>query len=436
MSNKPYPEIRDTQIQWLGEVPVSWDIRRLKYCLELVNEKLDSPPAGESYIGLENIESQTGRVFWPNENGTAEGSCNVFKPGDVLFGKLRPYLAKASIMETGGVCSTEILVFRPRKVDAKFLWYFLLSDGFIKTVDSSTYGAKMPRASWEFIGNLSMLVPHIDEQKNISRFLDNQTAQIDELIVLKEKQIELLEIKRQSIISQAVTRGLDPNVPLKSSGLKWLGEIPENWQSYRLKYLSNKIGSGRTPRGGAEVYSDEGIIFLRSQNIYDDGLRLQDVVYISEDIDEEMADTRVQDGDVLLNITGASIGRTCVVPEGFPRANVNQHVCIIRPKTTKVINHFLAYCLKASSIKDQINSQENGSSRQGLNFEQIGDLYVISPTNIDEQKAIVNYLNKAIANLNQASTAIINQIDFLRQYRQALITNAVTGKIDLRGVDV
>ena len=428
--------MHNTHIQWLGDVPATWDIRRLKYCVDLINDKVDSPPEGERYIGLENIESHTGRVFWPDENGTAEGFCSIFKPGDVLFGKLRPYLAKVIVAKNSGVCTSELLVFRPRLVEAKYLWYFLLSDGFIKTVDSSTYGAKMPRASWDFIGNLPMLLPSIDEQKSIHRFLDSQTAQLDELIALKVKQIELLGIKRQTIISQAVTRGLNPEVPMKPSGLAWLGVIPEHWLTWRIKYLSSKIGSGKTPRGGAEVYSDDGIIFLRSQNIYDDGLRLEDVVFIDETIDEEMAETRIQIGDVLLNITGASIGRTCVVPEDFPRANVNQHVCIIRPKRTKVLDHFLAYCLKATSVKDQINSFENGSSRQGLNFEQIGNLLVVSPTNIEEQQGIIDYLNHETARLDQVINYINIQIDLLRQYRQTLIANAVTGKIDVRGVVV
>ncbi len=154
--------------------------------------------------------------------------------------------------------------------------------------------------------------------------------------------------------------------------------LQQELDTLRLKLLTNKVGSGKTPKGGREVYSNEGVVFLRSQNVYDDGLRLDDVVFIDDEIDEEMHQTRVRPGDVLLNITGASIGRTCIVPTPFPRANVNQHVCIIRLR--KITDpSFVSYSLKSLFIKDQIRSMENGSSREGLNFEQVGNLHLHLP---------------------------------------------------------
>ena len=233
-------------------------------------------------------------------------------------------------------------------------------------------------------------IPPQTEQDQISAFLDAKTDQMDALIE-KQQQIGLLDLKRQALISHAVTKGIDSELTFKPSSAGWFGDIPEHWEVMRVQYLSRKIGSGKTPRGGAETYSDDGVVFLRSQNIYDDGLHLEDVVHINEEIDER-PDTRVQPLDVLLNITGASIGRTCVVPEGFPPANVNQHVCIIRPRRDEIEPRFLAYCLKAATVKGQILSLENGSSRQGLNFEQISNL-VVASSRKDEQHAIVEYLD-------------------------------------------
>jgi type I restriction enzyme, S subunit len=429
MSNKPNPEMRDTQIQWLGEVPVSWDIRRLKHCLELVNEKLDGPPAGESYIGLENIESNTGRVFWPIENGTAEGSCNVFKPGDVLFGKLRPYLAKATIMETGGVCSTELLVFRPRKVDAKFLWYFLLSEGFIKTVDSSTYGAKMPRASWEFIGNLPMLVPHIDEQKNISQFLDTQTTQIDELIALKEKQIELLDIKRQTIICQAVTRGLDLNVPMKPSGISWMGNVPNHWRKSKVNWLFSTIGSGTTPSSGEETYYDGDFPWVITGDL-NDGYIDETSKYIAKKAFQDYSALKIfPAGTLLIAMYGATIGKVGILNI---EASTNQACCALaNPKN--VNPKFMFYWFIGN--RAHIISMAYGGGQPNISQELIKQLRIYIP-DIEEQNKIADNLNDEIAKIERIIRLIVTQIKLLRQYRQTLITNSVTGKIDLRGVDI
>ena len=129
----------------------------------------------------------------------------------------------------------------------------------------------------------------------------------------------------------------------KDSGVQWIGEIPGHWGCVRLKYITSKIGSGSTPTGGADVYQDHGVIFLRSQNIYNYGLELVDVAYISEDIHQEMKGTHVHSGDILYNITGGSIGRCCLAPESLGEANVNQHVSIVRPRNVE--NKFLLYSL-------------------------------------------------------------------------------------------
>jgi len=150
------------------------------------------------------------------------------------------------------------------------------------------------------------------------------------LIEKTERKIELLKEQQTAIINHYVTKGLDPTVKMKDSGIEWIGEIPEHWKISKLKFKLKKIGSGVTPKGGSEVYADEGVMFLRSQNIHFEGLYLDDVVRITPQTHSEMSGSRVQLNDVLLNITGGSIGRCCVVniDEEF---NVNQHVCILRP---------------------------------------------------------------------------------------------------------
>jgi type I restriction enzyme S subunit len=190
------------------------------------------------------------------------------------------------------------------------------------------------------------------------------------------------------------------------------------------------VGSGKTPSGGATNYKSSGIIFLRSQNIYDEGLRLEDVSYIDEETDREMAYSRVIPDDVLLNITGASIGRTCIVPKNFPPANVNQHVCIFRlPKKSIIESKFLSYALKA--LKHYYAYTQKGAAREGLNFEQLRQMRIPVPPAIEQQQ-ICQQIEKQLRKIDLLSERTEKSIKLLEEHRSALITAAVTGKIDVR----
>lgn len=213
----------------------------------------------------------------------------------------------------------------------------------------------------------------------------------------------------------------------EDSSVEWFGKVPSSWKRAKIKYATNKIGSGKTPKGGSEIYTDEGVTFLRSQNIYDDGLRLEDVVYISASIDSEMKSSRVEYGDILLNITGASIGRTCIFDKEI-KANVNQHVCILRPRSL-IDNNFFSQVLKSYEIKQQIFALQAPSNREGLNFEQAGNLSYIVPS-ISEQTAIANFLDREIQKIDNLISKQEKLIELLKEKRQAVISHAVTKGIN------
>lgn len=215
-----------------------------------------------------------------------------------------------------------------------------------------------------------------------------------------------------------------PYPAYKDSGMEWLGRVPEHWDVKSIKYVAPHVGSGKTPSGGSEVYQDSGILFLRSQNIYDDGLRLDDATYISEEIDLTMKGSRVRANDVLLNITGASIGRSCLVPEPFQPANVYQHVCIIRPESGEEAK-WLSLCLKSESVQSQIDFSQNGAGREGLNFEQIGNICISLPPTT-ERLRISEHLEHEAARIDGLIAKKTRFIELLREKRQALITHAVT----------
>ena len=233
---------------WLRHLPKGWKASRLKPVVNLRTTRVNSGSSDENYIGLEAIEPWTGRLLksdihpsTPDDENENKNVSSSFDPGDVLFGKLRPYLAKGHLAREAGVCTTELLVMTPRKnLDGKFLLNALLTREFIDRVDAETFGTKMPRADWDTIGNLFIPLPPLPEQRAIADYLDHETSTIDALIAEKEHLLSLLAEKRRALITQAVTRGLNTNVPMRDSGVEWLGEIPRHWEVERLRYLASE----------------------------------------------------------------------------------------------------------------------------------------------------------------------------------------------------
>jgi len=249
------------------------------------------------------------------------------------------------------------------------------------------------------------------------------------LIQQKERLIELLKEKRQAVINEAVTKGLDFNARMKDTGIEWLGEVPKQWNLVQIRHLNTKVGSGVTPKGGAEVYTEEGVIFIRSQNVHFDGLRLDDVVRIDFDTHEKMSGSKVHFKDVLLNITGASIGRCCVVNIS-EEMNVNQHVCIIRP-TQKILPEYLNLVLQSNVGQVQIKLGTTGGNREGLTFEAIKE-FVIPLPDLKEQGEILSTVQSSLNRYYELENLNTMQIDKMKEYRQSIISEAVTGKIDVR----
>jgi type I restriction enzyme S subunit len=193
----------------------------------------------------------------------------------------------------------------------------------------------------------------------------------------------------------------------------------------RLKFVTTKIGSGKTPYGGAEAYVSSGVMFLRSQNVHFDGLHLEDVVYIDEKTDADMASTRVRPNDVLLNITGASLGRCTVVPSDIPASNVSQHVCILRSDMERVLPSYLNMCMQSATVQNQIFASENGSSREGLTFEQIANIEILLPS-LEKQHAIANYLTRETVRLDSLVLEKERHLELISEKRKAVIFHAIS----------
>lgn len=200
----PDTPMKDSGVEWIGDIPEHWEVKKLKYVLKSYNRKVSSRNSDLSYLGMENIISKTGEIN--NESAEVEGLANHFQPNHILFGKLRPYLAKVYLADFEGICSTEFMVFEVLELNnAKFLQILLLSNGFIRNIDSSTYGSKMPRANPDFINNQFIAIPPLDEQLLIINEIESKNQPIKQAIEKYQTQIDRLKEYKNILINQAVT---------------------------------------------------------------------------------------------------------------------------------------------------------------------------------------------------------------------------------------
>ncbi len=436
---RPYTVYKDSGVEWLGQIPMHWNTRRLKYLVTVNDEDLPEstdPSLEISYVDISSVDAVAGITaieVMAFEDAPTRAR-RIVRKGDVIVSTVRTYLRAIAAIESqvsNLIVSTGFAVIRPRQLDSTFASYVFRAPHFVERVVANSVGVSYPAISASGLACLAIAYPEIDEQRAIVTFLDREIAKIDALLAKKERLTELLQEKRIAVITRAVTRGLDSGVPMKPSGVGWLGEIPVHWNVKRIKHGSSKIGSGKTPSGGAEVYVLQGVMLLRSQNIHFGGLQLDDVAFIDTRTDAEMYGSRVQEYDVLLNITGASLGRCCVAYLGDMQANVNQHVCIIRPRSDVFDSAFLAASIASESLQAQVFNNENGVSRDALNFEQVGELVVAEPP-LEEQQEIANSIHVEGAKIDVLLDEVCKAIDYLREFRTALISAAVIGKIDVR----
>ncbi len=428
---KRYPAYKDSGVEWLGEVPAGWELIRLKQAMRMVTQRATDQNSNSNYIGLENIESWTGRLIVGEDTLDPEGQSGSFEPGDVLFGKLRPYLAKVHKATVDGMCSTEILVLRPKLVSQDYLFYYLLNSEFIKTVNSSTYGTKMPRANWGFIGNL--LIPNISlqDQSTIAAFLDRETARIDALIAKKQRFIELLEEKRQAVISHAVTKGLDPDAEMRDSGVEWIGEVPAGWEISRLGLISESLQTG--PFGSqlhSSDYIEDGIPVINPSNIQDGTIVPDSKCTIDDNKLKRLIRHRLTAGDIIFARRG-DMGRCACITRETEGWLCGTGSIRIRLNKSAHPEFVMAY-LSTQGVKGHLLIESVGSTMDNLNTSILSRIPVVLPS-LEEQKAIMEKVSVRIGQIDEMLSNTSESVSKLREYRTALISAAVTGKIDVRG---
>ena len=366
--------MKESGIEWVGLIPDDWKIaknnRLFNISKQLVNENWKNTQLlslTKSGIIEKNINDGGGKQ--PESFGIyqyVEKDDIVLCLFDIYVSSVLSDRSKYDGMISPAYrvmkCTDAILpVYAKWWFDAVNIgrYYLIYTKSLRKTIDADGFG------------NILTVVPPLSEQETIADYLDETCSKIDEIIAEAKASIDEYENLRQSIIYEILTKGPDDNVEMKDSGVEWIGKVPSHWMIGKVKYGTTKVGSGKTPKGGTEVYMTSGVMFLRSQNIYNDGVRLDNPYYISEEIDEEMKNTRVQKNDVLLNITGGSIGRCCIFDGSIPNANVNQHVCIIRVNSSVFLPEYMHLFWISPIGQISIKSYQTGGNREGMSAEAI-----------------------------------------------------------------
>ena len=383
--------MNDSGIEWIGEIPEEWECKKLKFCSQFVQQKYDDISDNSlPYIGLENVVSWNGRFIETDSQYDKEQSI-LFLEGDILWGKLRPYLAKVYHAKSDGCCSGEFCVIRiERQYNERYFWNLFISSEFVSTVDKSTYGTKMPRANAEFIKNVSIPVPPINEQSRIANFLDAECAQIDAVIDQTRASVEEYKKLKQSVITQAVTKGIRSGRKMKDSGVEWIDSIPEEWSMERGKGLFIEVDN-RSEDGTEELLtvSQYTGITPRSQknvNMFEaetlEGYKICEV------------------GDIAANTMWLWAGAIGVSEY---RGVISPSYNIYRQKNNCFDPTYLDFLLRAAPLVQHYESLSTGirASRLRLYPQQFLSIrYPVPPMN--EQKEIVSFLKEKIGSITKS----------------------------------
>ncbi len=408
----------------------AFPLKRLKHLVSLRRVQVDGRNDDRPYVGLQDITSWTGCLAQDcvgNRQVEATAQGNTFEPGDVLFGKLRPYLAKVWLAEFSGRASTELLVMQPNRVEPRFLAYVCLARDFVEKVDASTYGSKMPRAEWDLIGNMSIPVPERIEQRMIADYLDRETVRLDALVAEEERVLALLKERREAKIVQVLTRGIETNASHCHSALSWPYKIPAHWKLVPLRFLVDMIG-GATPDTGRIEYWDGDTPWVSPKDMKQDEISDSEA-HVSALALSETALQVVPKNAVLVVVRGM------ILAHSFPVAIANCPVTINQDMKALICRDalnpaFLRDFLQASKIYlvSKIDTAAHGTKR--METAVLGSLQVAVPP-LHEQQEICDEIAAEICRLDVIQTAAARAINILKERRAAVITSAVTGQINV-----
>ena len=441
-----YPEYRDSGVEWLGEIPAHWEVSRLKECAAVHLSNVDKKSReGESRVRLCNYVDVYYHERIARDIAFMEATATLdqirrfsLREGDVLITKdsetwtdiAVPALVNEDL--PGVLCGYHLALIRPHShYTGAFLARALSAVGPRDQYHVAAKGITRFGLTADAIRNGVLPSPPLAEQRAIADFLDRETARIDALVAKKKESIQLLREKRTALIGRAVTKGLDPGVAMRNSGVEWLGEIPAHWEVSRLKecaavHLSNVDKKSRE--------GESGVRLCNYVDVYYHERIARDMAFMEATAtSDQIRRFSLREGDVLItkdSETWTDIAVPALVSEDLPGVLSGYHLALIRPHS-HYMGAFLARALDAVGPRNQYHVAANGITRFGLTADAIGNSVLPSPP-LAEQRAIADFLDGETARVDVLVATVNDAIERLREYRMAVISAAVTGRIDVR----
>ena len=431
MSFPRYPAYKDSGVEWLDEVPEHWGVLPLKNLAAVINgypfdSRLFVQSEGHPLIRIRDLNRTETETFYAGDFVDAAAVTSddflIGMDGDFNVGRWR---GEGVALVNQRMCC----VRGKTKTLTRLLEYALPVP--LKRINEVTYATTVKHLSSFQVEKSRFAIPlNVEEQSGIIAFLDRETAKIDALVADYRTLIELLQEKRQAVISHAVTKGLDSTAPMKDSGVEWLGEVPEHWEIVRLKWISPQITVGIVVEPSQYYVQDRGVPALRSLNIQPGRIDLENVIQISAEANDELEKSRLIEGD-LVAVRSGQPGTTAVVPKGMSGFNCIDLIIIRR--SAKIESEYLCWYMNSNPAQRQFLEGSGGAIQKHFNIGTALNLLVVRPPS-DDQRGVMSFLQCSTRELDCLITDAQDAITLLQERRTALISAAVTGKIDVRGL--
>lgn len=428
---RTYERYKDSGIEWIGEMPEHWEVKKMKYCVDLINGYSFKPEQyttdGTPVVRIGDID---GNVDLENAKKVdsellATLKDFIIKKGDILLALTGATIGKSALFNTEELAflNQRVGILRTKTATNKqYIRYVIMSNIFREFVDLYCGGSAQENIGKAQLDNYFIQLPPFPEQTSIANYLDTKTTEIDQTIADKEALINLYEEEKKALINEAVTKGLNPTIKLKPSGIDWLGDIPEHWEVKKLKYLGIiKYGLGQPPKE-----KEEGLPLIRATNIERGIITENNLIFVDPDDIPYERDPVLKENDIIVVRSGAYTADSAIIPKKYEGA-ITGYDMVFRPN--KVVPQFIAYCFLSNYVlNNQLVPLTIRAAQPHLNREELGDTMILFPP-LQEQTAIVQYIETETANINEKITLAKQEIELLKEFRQALIFEAVTGKI-------
>ena len=442
MSFKAYEEFKDSNIDWIGPIPNYWQSYKLKH---VINEFIaggtpkssndafwDENNNGIPWIAIGDMADNdyvNSTVKSITREGLADKNLRILKKGTLIY-SIFASLGKTAILNIDATTNQAILgLITSTKIDVKYLKYYL--EALKGTISRFSNENTQENLNSNIVKNMEIAMPEsLEEQKQIANYLDKQTAKIDATIAKNKELIELLEEKRVALINQVVTKGLNPDVPMKYSGVEWIGKIPEHWNIMKLKHHGFVLGGYAFKSGD---FTDSGVKVVKITNVQSLKFDWSECFYLPKSYLHEHSEFKINKEDIIFALTRPIIStgiKAAIFDENEP-ALANQRTGIFKKHSNDLISTFLYYVIYSDYFKEDFKSKITATNQPNISPLDIGEIKLILPS-VEEQKQIVSKLDEETKKISEVISKIKENINLLEEYKTSLIHNVVTGKIDVR----